>query len=127
MVKSTPFVGDYKLRFTYSSLKALADEFNISSVVDFGSAVGSFKLGESGMIRTLLIGLKALHPMITEDELTREGGLFDQFMDSNDSGYGGIVNDVLIQSLVDCGVLTRDTNPNQVADEGNSQNQLKNG
>lgn len=127
MVKSTPFIGEYKLRFTYSSLKALADEFNLQSVVDFGSAVGSFKLGENGMIRTLFIGLKALHPMITEEELTKEGGLFDQFMESNDSGYGGIINDVLIQSLVDCGVLSRETNPGQVADGGNSLNQSKNG
>ncbi len=117
MTQTTPFIGEYGLRFNYSRLKALARSFKLKSVIEFGDFVVGGKLDEEGIIKTLTIGLQAQHPEITEDDLTKEGGLFDQYME--DHGYGDIVS-LVIQSLIDCGVLAK-ASPNQVAGEGGNQ------
>lgn len=120
MVKDTLFIEKYKLRFSYSKLYSLAQEFGYDSVSDFASAVSNMTLGEKGLIRVLEAGLQTLQPAITKDDLIKEGGLFDKFFETHDSGYGGIVNEVLVQAFVDAGILTRNLPPSQQGtSEGN--------
>ncbi|MEN6293156.1 MAG: hypothetical protein ABFD07_14235 [Methanobacterium sp.] len=129
MVKfSTPFFGEYALRYKYSRLVKMSADLGLESMDEIGGRALTTKELE----KVLYHGLVWKYPNLTMEDLEKEDGIIDQYMDS-DGGkdYKDLIRAVL-QGLADCGLITLNsetaTGTQQVADMGETNtNQLTNG
>jgi hypothetical protein len=114
--KSTDFLPGYSLRFNFSGVKLLCRELGIERVDDILEFVQT-KMNSTDIEKIIYVGLKGKHPALKLEDLTKEGGLLDQFTDIDGENGFGDIGDVALQSLFDSGILAR-ASSNQVADTG---------
>jgi hypothetical protein len=119
--KSTDFLPDYPLRFNFSGVKFLCKELGIERVDDILEFVQT-KMKSTDIEKIIYAGLRGKHPELTLEDLTKEGGLLDQFTDLDGENGFGDIGEVALQSLFDSGILAR-AGPNQVADTGEGRTQ----